>query len=483
MLLAELHGRLEHLPWSAHVLVACSGGPDSTALALLTAAARPDVRCTLAYVAHGLRSPQQDAREAALVAALSVRIGVDHVVRTVRVVRRGGGLEADARDARHAALDALADECDATAILYGHHADDQAETLLLRLARGSGVDGLGGMAYVAGRRMRPLLRVRRDDLRRVLDGAQGLSTADDPMNEDGDLRRVRVRRDVLPALDAVGPDVVGALTRLADLARDDAALLDRLAADAVTGLRRAAFGEVLVIDAADLASLPGALLRRVLRRLVAEVHGVGPDASSVERLAHAVREAPARWRATLPGPIDAEVERGVLVLAPALDGAWPRTSPLRPPGRLVWEAAGLALGAWPSSSRRPTSTWPVSSDALEVLAGLAGLDARRFHITLATPGPFVVRARRDGDRLRTHGGTRSLADVMGEAGVLRALRHRLPIVADAVTDRPLWVPGLIVDVDALPVGPASSAWILEASPLVDDARSTLPFDGTSEQHH
>ena len=464
VILAEVHARLEHLPPHVDVLIACSGGPDSTALALLVAAARPDVRCTLVYVAHGLRTTQQDVEEAGLVAALAVRLGVDHVVRTVRVSRSGSGLESAARDARHAALEALADERGATVILYGHHADDQAETLLLRLARGSGLDGLGGMAHVAGRRVRPLLRVRRDDLRRVLDGAEGLQTALDPMNEDVDLRRVRVRHDVLPALDAVGPDVVGALTRFADLARDDAALLDRLAVDAVTGLGRAVFGQVIVVDTDALVALHVALLRRVLRRLLAEVGGAGPDAASVERLARAVGGSPAHWRATLPGPVDAEVERGVLVLAPSVQEAGPRSSSLRVPGQVVWEAAGFTLRARTRSEAQPTPTAsrPASTQVLDASVGLAGLDASRLRVTLTTTGPFVVRARRDGDRLRTHGGTRTLADVMGEAGVLRALRHRLPVLADAETDRPLWVPGLIVDVGVLAGGPADAACTLEA---------------------
>jgi tRNA(Ile)-lysidine synthase len=502
-ILAEVHARLTHLPPEARVVVACSGGPDSTALALLTAAARPDLRCTLAYVAHGLRGAVQDSEEDALVAALATRIGADHVMRTVEVVRSGGGLESDARDARHAALDALVVERGASAILYGHHADDQAETLLLRLARGSGVDGLGGMAHVSGRRLRPLLRVRRDDLRRVLDDAEGLRTASDPMNDDGDVRRVRVRRAVLPALEGIGPDAVGTLTRLADLARDDAALLEQLVDDAATRLRRAVIGDVHVVEVDGLAVLHVALLRRLLRRLLAHAAGGAPDATSVERLVHAVRGAPSPWRATLPGPVDAEVGHGVLVLVPApargdaasspRPGPHPASDPvaLHAPGRAMWEAAGLVLTATPTpgaapgagSGATPGATPGAGSERLADLAALVGLDASCFRVGLATAGPFTVRARRDGDRLRTHGGTRTLADVMGEAGVLRALRHRLPVVTDARTDRPLWVPGLVVDVEALPVRGAGAACVLDASLLVDDARHAPPLAGTSDEQH
>jgi tRNA(Ile)-lysidine synthase len=512
-LLAEVHARLARVPVGADVLVACSGGPDSTALALLVRSARPDLHCTLVYVAHGLRAPEQDAQEAALVAALAVRIGAEHVVRTVRVVRAGGGLEADARDVRHAELDALADERGAAVILYGHHADDQAETLLLRLARGTGLDGVTGMAHVAGRRVRPLLSIRRDDLRRILEGAHGLRTADDPMNVDAELRRVRVRRDVLPALGTVGPDVVGALSRLATLAGDDAELLEQLATDAVAQMRHVRLGDVVAVDAGELAGLHVALLRRVLRRLLAEVAGAGPDASSVERLVRAVRSSPSPWRATLPGPIDAAIERGVLVLVPAVDVSAPSpgtpqppVSVLEVPGRVVWDAAGLLLTAGPAAARAEAAeaaepSGPAGVDPLGVLAqlgALVGLDTSRLRVELAVPGPFVVRARRDGDRLRTHGGSRTLADVMGEAGVLRALRHRLPVVADAPTDRPLWVPGLVVDVEAaaLPDGPLArcvltAAMCSEARPAsrtpdapdAADADSALPRSGQPGPHH
>jgi tRNA(Ile)-lysidine synthase len=444
-LVAEVARVLAVLPAGADVLVACSGGPDSTALAFLTAEARTDLHLTLAYVAHGLRDAERDAAEAALVAEHAAWLGAVCVTLPVTVARTGDGLEADARSARYRALEVEVVRRGAAALLLGHHADDQAETLLLRLARGTGPDGLGGMAVVRGLRVRPLLRVRREDLARYCE-LEGLPSASDPMNADPDVRRVRIRQELLPALAHIGPDPVGALSRLAALAHDESIALELLARRAAREVGVRSIGEVQLVPSAGLRGLPVGLARRLVRALLGA--GDAPRATDVER----VLRAPDGWRATLPGPTDVSVAGGWHVIVPS------RAVPVAAaPIRLAVRAGdGLSAAASRRAHWAPTG-WSILATPVSEGGGAAqlplvdlerlvpGLRPERLSVELAEDGPFLVRARRDGDRVRTPGGTRSVADVAAEAGVPRALRARIPLVVRASDDRVVWVPGLVVD--------------------------------------
>jgi tRNA(Ile)-lysidine synthase len=233
-----------------------SGGPDS--LALLALACDAGLEVTAVHVDHGLRPASE--READVVAAAAGRFGA--AFRAVRVdVPAGPDLEARARLARRAALGPDA--------LYGHTADDQAETVLLALLRGAGLDGLAAMDD----RQHPLLALRRRDTHAICDEL-GLVPVLDESNADPRFRRNRVRTEVLPLLDDVAErDVVPLLCRLADLARADAALLDELA----SGIDPA--------DARALAAAPVPLARRAVRRwLRPHLGGHPPDAGAVERV-------------------------------------------------------------------------------------------------------------------------------------------------------------------------------------------------------
>ena len=246
-------------PDDRHLLVACSGGPDSLALAfgVQQAATRANLGLSAAVVDHGLQ-PDSAAVAGRAVAQLTA-LGYDDVrVYPVSVAVDGSsGPEAAARSARHLVLHVAAAARDAS-IWLGHTLDDQAESVLLGLARGSGPRSLAGMAPRAGRLVRPLLGVRR----RVIEQAcaeLGLEPWRDPHNDDVRFARVRVRRAVLPALEAeLSQGVTLALARTAALARDDADLLDELAADADPGTDHLPVGA--------LAGLPAALRTRVLRR-------------------------------------------------------------------------------------------------------------------------------------------------------------------------------------------------------------------------
>jgi len=298
---------LADLASDARVLVAVSGGADSLALAQAVAlTGRP---AAAGVIDHGLQ--QNSAAVAARAARECARVGLDPVVvEWVDATSRGSGPEAAARDARRAALEGIADQLDAAAILLAHTRDDQAETVLLRLARGSGARSLAAMAPITGRWRRPLLDLPRAVVRA---SAAGLDNWEDPHNADPAYARTRVRHEALPALvDALGPDVVAGLARSARLLGDDADTLDALAREA-SGALIAPDGS---LDARGLAELPRALRTRILR---AAAISAGCPAGSltsahVDRLEALVSDWHGQGGVDLPGGLAGERAYGRLAI-------------------------------------------------------------------------------------------------------------------------------------------------------------------------
>lgn len=295
------------------VAVACSGGADSLALASATVfeAHKHGLRVVGVTVDHGLQPGS--AEQAARVVAQLAAIGVDETL-TARVAvdtSSGLGQEAAAREARYAVLEQVAEHLDARQVLLGHTLDDQAETVLLGLARGSGSRSLQGMRPSFDVFVRPLLGVRRaDTVTACL--VEGLEPWDDPHNHDPGYTRVRVRDRVLPVLEAeLGPGIAEALVRTAAQLRDDVALLDELATDALAEARRDAG-----LDAAWLAAVAPSLRHRVLR--LAAIDAGAPPSELTRDHVLAVDELLVDWRGQkwidLPGPLRAVRREGLLVL-------------------------------------------------------------------------------------------------------------------------------------------------------------------------
>jgi tRNA(Ile)-lysidine synthase len=258
------------------VTCAVSGGADS--LALLALAVAAGCPATAVHVDHGLRPGS--AGEAEVVRAAAEQLGAGFQAVTVEVAP-GPNLEARARAARYAALPPGA--------LTGHTADDQAETVLLNLVRGAGLDGLAGMAP----ERRPLRHLRRRETR-ALCAALGFEPVADPSNDDPAFRRNRVRHELIPLLDAIAErDVAAVLARQADTARAEVAFLDELAC------------EIDPTDARALATAPVVLARRAVRTWLRGAGGTErhpPDAAAVERVLSVARgeavacELPGGWR-------------------------------------------------------------------------------------------------------------------------------------------------------------------------------------------
>ena len=272
------------LPPGGLVLVGLSGGADSLALAAATAfeAPRAGLRAGAVIVDHALQAGS--AQVAAEAARQAAELGLDPVlVLRVRVEHGtdAGGPEASARTARYAAFDRARHDTGASHILLGHTLDDQAETVLLGLARGSGPASLQGMKPVGGPILRPLLGIRRAQTRQFCVDA-GLRPWQDPHNDDPRFQRVRVRQTVLPVLEReLGPGVADALVRTAEQLREDSSALDDLArglseqlSEQLSDPRGDPAGAGVRLEARGLAANPAAVRQRIVRFAVERAFGV-----------------------------------------------------------------------------------------------------------------------------------------------------------------------------------------------------------------
>jgi tRNA(Ile)-lysidine synthase len=299
------------------VVVACSGGADSLALAAATAhvGSRRGTAVHGVVVDHGLQPGSGETARTAC--ATLVGLGLHARVVTVTVTAAGDGPEAAARRARYAALREESAARGDAPVLLGHTLDDQAETVLLGLGRGSGARSLAGMRAWDPPWCRPLLGVRRA-ITRAACAEAGLQPWEDPHNDDPRYTRVRLRHEVLPLLeDVLAGGVAEALARTADQLADDDAALDAAAAQALT----AGCDEDGTLDAGVLALHPAGVRRRVLRSWLAGAGVRGFDDAQLRSVDALV----ARWRGqgppSLPGGLEVIRTRGRLAVRRAARGS------------------------------------------------------------------------------------------------------------------------------------------------------------------
>jgi len=478
-LIAEVAAALRDVPGGAGLLAAVSGGPDSTAMVHLLTLARPDLDLELVHVRHGLRDDSADAA-AARAHAHALEIAYHEVA--VDVDGAGPGPEAAARAARYDALLGRAGAVGAAWLAIGHTADDQAETVLMNLVRGAGLRGLAGMRAVRTERrvhiVRPLLRIRRCDVASFIDG-EGLLAVADPTNHDPQQRRARARHEVLPVLErlAGGPgDAVASLNRLAELARIDTDALDALAAEHAARLV-SSWGPTRAVRSDLLRMLPRALSARILRLMAAAVGG-DLTADAVSRVA----ALDAGEGLHIAGGAYVSCGGGWLGFAPSEPQALER-EPLIVPGTTTLPQLGLDVHVeWPWPLQPDPDPEQLDLDLVDVrsLAEVAderppgpiadappgaGPRARMWTVfsagvcaALVRGDDFAVRARRDGDRLRSSVGMRKLQDLLVDARVPRVCRDLVPVVVDE-DDRPLWVPGVAQRVEDSRAAAAMRVWL------------------------
>jgi tRNA(Ile)-lysidine synthase len=301
------------------VLVGVSGGADSLALAAATGfeAPRAGIRAGAIVIDHGLQAGSADVAERAAAQARS--LGLDPVV-VMRVdvgqAASAGGPEAAARAARYGAFDAAMAEVDASHVLLAHTLDDQAETVLLGLARGSGPTSLQGMAARSGAYLRPLLGIRRAMTRQFC-ADSGLEPWEDPHNADPSYARVRVRHAVLPTIEReLGPGITEALARTAEHLREDADALDALALDWAIELTTQTEDGAVALDVRGLEADPPALRQRIIRLVVSNEFGVALERVHTLAVADLVTNWHGQKALDLPG-VRVVRQDGRLIFTPA----------------------------------------------------------------------------------------------------------------------------------------------------------------------
>lgn len=423
------------------LLVAVSGGGDSTALLHILHSLAPDRgwRLAAAHVDHGLRP--DSGRDADFVRGLAAELGLEFIQRRVEVRARGLSPEDAARRARRRALVEMADQIGAGAIALGHTADDQAETLLARVLTGAGPTGLAGMRPFSPPFWRPLLAVRRRELRQYLEQG-GLAWREDPSNQELGPLRNRVRRKLMPlAEELVNPRAVEALGRLARLCADEEDYWREQGLRDYEALLRPE-GTSLRLETGALAQSPPALLRRLIRMTAQRLTGdpQGLLMHHVERIM-LLMAGPAGRRLNLPGGLLVFREHGALRFD--LESSWQDfTCRLDGPG-WVWLPP---LRQWLAveTGRQP--------DKLEARGPSAWLPAGRV------AWPLVIRPPRPGERFRPLGapGSKRLSRFLIDRKAPLWRRRRTVVVADR---RGIWWAGPWSPAERARKKPGESDWL------------------------
>jgi tRNA(Ile)-lysidine synthase len=440
------------IPSGARVLVALSGGPDSVALLTLLRMLADDdnfVVAGAAHLNHLLRGRDADEDEAfcrRLVSSLSLPIEVETVDVARKARQERTSLENAAHEARYAFFGRAAGRLHADRVAVGHTRDDQAETFLLRLIRGAGPRGLGGIHPRAGLIVRPLVDCARAELRAFLQ-AHTIEFREDATNADVSIPRNRVRHELIPFLrDRFSPGIIAVLDREARIAREDAAFLDQAALEAAGRITvRTPAG--VEIPAIALLAEPPAVARRVARGAQQTVSGgqfIGFDA------VQALLEFAASGAA---GPLDLPGHRmqrrgDTIVLSPSSPGRRGGRAEmcafayeLSVPGRVAVPEAACVISAEKAvatAEMAASDVWPPTGreDA-------AVLDAACVH------GPLAVRSRQPGDVFRPLGlrGHKKLQDFFVDRKTRRADRDRVPLIVDQ-RGLIIWVAGHAVAEEA-----------------------------------
>jgi tRNA(Ile)-lysidine synthase len=413
------------------VVVAVSGGADSVALLYLLWELRHSLGIDLqvAHLDHGLRG-QSSGQDARYVRRLAGRLDLPITVERAEIpARPEGGLEEAARRVRYDFLHRVAARQRAQRIATGHTADDQAETVLMRLIRGAGSEGLGGIPPVRGVIVRPLIQVRREQIMKYLKRHR-LRPRQDRTNRQLHLVRNRVRWELIPLLKrSYNPNIVGTLNRIADLEREEGEYFRQLSQTLIKrAVQKVSKGKIIL----DLSRFGDYfiigqkyLIRELIRSLKGDLRHI--ESRHLDGIVHLARRGSVGSRITLPQGLVVERGRNILVFMRGVPS--PFCQELKVPGITRLPEIGWTCRA--RLVKREKIPWPPrEGDEYQ-----AFLDWARMH------GPFVLRSRRPGDRFQPLGmrGTRKLTDYFIDRKIPKGLRDEIPLLVSG--DDIIWVVG------------------------------------------
>jgi tRNA(Ile)-lysidine synthase len=435
------------------VIAAVSGGADSVALVDILVSYGMGLSLTVAHFNHRLRGADSDADEE-FVRCLANRYGLPFRTASadVRELSRAGGcgIEEAGREIRYRYLRGLMEEVGADAVALGHHADDQAETVLMRLIRGAGPRGLSGMSPRAGWKIRPLLEIRRKEIEEYL-RERSMIWREDESNSDQAYLRNRIRHSLIPELESYNPAIVSRLAATAGVCAAENSVIAASADDAFTRLSLQKGGDIHLPTAALLQEAKGLRLRLydlAIRAVKGGAAGIGSDhLLSVDEILHSSR---AHRSVSLPGVTVSRCYETVIFTA----------------GRRRSVASGFDLeitgeGRYLLPDKkvlRVRLTGPPEQEISRAEVACFDADAVSF--------PWRLRNFREGDRLSPFGmtGTKKVKELFREARVPLRDRRSVPLLFDA-SDNLLWVCGLRRSSTA-PVGPGTRRAVVVEFPAV-----------------
>ncbi|MFW6104314.1 MAG: tRNA lysidine(34) synthetase TilS [Candidatus Bipolaricaulota bacterium] len=424
------------------ILVALSGGADSTALlnSLLELKEEFNLELSIAHLDHGLRG-RESKKDASFVRSKARELGLRASIDKREVNRVVDGenlsLEEAAREVRYEFLSEIADEQGVDYVALGHNRNDQAETVLMNIIRGAGLRGLGGMQEVKGRYIRPLLNLKRDEIKNYIE-ARGLDYRRDKTNKNTDFLRNRIRHELIPELeDNYNPKVVENLTRMAELAKEAHSFIEDRADDVSRDIRITKKIDGTCFDRAKFSALNTYLQKAVIRKLISKVKGDLQDVTSthVDNVISKIEDEPARTRLSLPEvtfTLNRETACFVREFNP--EGQEKFRYEIQPGETLEVEEVSITINLELVSKSEELNPEKYLSDSLTEFVDWGKVEQ-----------PIIVRNRTEGDRFKPLGmrGEKKLKDFFIDEKVPFKERDKVPLVCDK--EGIIWVVGHRID--------------------------------------
>lgn len=438
------------------VVLAVSGGADSTALMHIFASLAPQMKLTLvaAHLNHGIR--EADAYEdAEFVKKEAERLGIKCVIKKVNVPETCAqlrmGVEEAARKARYEFLEKVARDTNADRIAVAHNSDDQVETVLINLIRGTGPDGLAGMPLIRGKIVRPLIGINRDDIESYLN-RNGIKWRIDETNLQSIYTRNKVRLELIPYLqENFNPRIKEAVISLSELVRDETAVIRNATDDLFRAAVQESFPDKVVINAEMLRNSEVAIQRRCIRIAIDKVKGDLRDIEydQIELIISKVKSHE-NFNLTLPsGRVYAALsddKLSIFRLQKFIEIDVERE--LSVPGRTKVPELGISI-----------ITEPVDPSTRPSTPNQAVIDLQKL------AGPLVVRTWKPGDRIQPFGmtGQKKLQDIFMDKKVPRADRSKTAVITDG--EKIVWVTGLVASELVKVTEDTICAVLIEVTPM------------------